>query len=305
LHFIPKSAKIYDMKRLFLPIFVLLLLAGGVGLLGAIELEFMWGVDGFTLPLDKTSAYAEPGAEKQFLPYAYWLVNMSFSHNISESLDLYINFERDKLLQNSINALFGAKTDYFNVKFGPFLGLLDDFSIPDIGIIGNMELNIPGIVSLSISGSSTLGSQYAFTSQTNRETAGAKIGFWIDNVIPSFSAIINYISRQPEEFIVIDDTLLKYYLSMEFYAKNSNISGFINLGYQTLKRIYKRGDLEFSDELSSWLAGFGISWQIIRQLCIKAEIEIPFFISSPEPLIVTQESLLFSRLFTGVVYSIK
>jgi len=305
LHFTHKSIKIYDMKRLFFPIFVLLLLTGGGGLLEAAELEFIVGVDGFTFQPDKTSAYTEPEAENQFLPYTYALVNMSFRHNFSESLNFSVNFERDNLLQNSINAQFGAKTDYFSVKFGPFLGLLDDFSIPDIGIIGNLDLNLPGIVSLSIFGSSTLGSNYEFTSLTYRETAGAKIGFWIGNTIPSFSVKIKYISRQPEESLVIDDMLFKYFFTLELFAKDSNISGFFNMGYQSSKRIYKKGDLEFSDILSSWLAGFGISWQIIDPLCLKAGMEIPFFISAVEPMTATQESLLFSRVYAGVVYSIK
>ena len=305
MHFAHKSTKIYDMKRLFLSIFVLLLLASGVGLVGAIELEVMGGVDCFTFSPDKTSAYTEPDTEKQFTPYIYGIVNMSFRHDISESLNLSINYERDNLLQNSINALFGAKTDYFIVKFGPFLGLLDNFSIPDMGIIGNLELNLPGIVSLSISGSSTLGSQFDLTSQTYRETAGLKLGFWIENAIPSFSAVIKYISRQPEESVVINDTLFKYFFNMELFDKNSSISGFFNLGYQSLKRNYKRGDLVFSDELSSWLAGLGISWQIITPLCIKAGFEIPFFISATEPMTVTQESLLYSKIYAGVVYTIK
>ena len=305
MHFLQKSTKIYDMKGLFLPIFVLLLLAGGIGLIGAIELEVMGGVDGFTFQPDKTSAYTEPGAETQFLPYIYGVVNLSFRHNISESLNLSVNFERDNIMQNSINALFGAKTDYFNVKFGPFLGFLDFLSIPDVGIIGSLELNLPGIVFLSISGSSTLGSQYDFTSLTCRETAGAKIGFWIDNAIPSFSAIIKYISKQPEESVILDDTLLKYFFNLELYSKNSTVSGFINMGYQSLKRAYKKGNLEYTDELSSWFAGLGIDWRVIRQLCLKWRVEVPFFISATEPMTATQESLLFSRFYTGAVYTFK
>jgi len=293
------------MKRLFFPIFVFLLLAGGNGLLGAIELEVMAGIDSFTFDPDKTWAYSEPDTEKQFTPYIYGLVNIAFRHNISEILNVSVNFERDNVLQNSINALFGAKTDYFNVKFGPFIGFTDDFSIPDAGIIGNLEMSIPGIVSLSISGSSTLGSQYDFTSTNYRETAGIKLGFWIQNAIPSFSANIKYISRQIDESVVIEDTLFRYYFTLELFTKNYGISGFINLGYQTYKRLYRKDGLEYCDELSSWLAGIGVSWQIIRPLCLKAGFEIPLLISATEPMTVTQEPLLSSKIYAGVVYTIK
>ncbi|GBU27181.1 hypothetical protein R84B8_00707 [Treponema sp. R8-4-B8] len=293
------------MKRLFLPIFVFLLLAGGAGLLGAFEIEVIGGMNGFTFQPDKTSAYTEPYEETQFTPYPYLLANIAFRHNISESLNWSVSFERDNLLQNSINALFGAKTDFFNVRFGPFLGFVDDFTIPDVGIIGNLELNLPGIVSLSISGSSTLGSQYEFTSHTYRETAGVKLGFWIQNAIPSLSANIKFLSRQIDESVVVDDTLFKYYFTLELFTKNHSISGFINLGYQTYKRVYKKDTGDFSDELSSWLVGFDVSWQVFRLLCIKAGVEIPLFMSAVEPMTVTQEPLLSLRVYAGVVLSIK
>lgn len=305
MHFAQKSTKIYDMKRLFLPIFVFLMLAGGIGLLGAYELEVMGGVNGFTFQPDKTWAYTEPDTEKEFTSYTYWLANLTFRHNISETLNWSVNLERDNILQNSINALFGAKTDFFNVKFGPFLGFIDALAIPDAGIMGNLELNFPGIVSFSISGSSTLGSQYKFTSHTYRETAGIRLGFWMENAIPSFSANIKYLSREMDESIIVDDTLFKYVFTLELFTKNHAVSGFIDLGYQTYKKVYKKDDSEYCDELSSWLAGLGVSWQIIRPLCLKAGFEVPLLVSATDPMLVNQRLFLFSKIYAGVVYTIK
>jgi len=293
------------MKRLFLPIFVFLLLMGGIGLLGAYELEVMGGVNGFTFQPDKTRAYYDPDSENLFTPYDYWLVNITFRHNISETLNWSVIFERDNVLKNSISALFGAKMDLFNVKFGPFIGFIDDFVIPDVGIIGSLDLNLPGIVSLTISGSSTLGSQFDFTSANYRETAGIKLGFWMENAIPSFSANIKFYSRQINDLLVIDDTLFRYLFNLELFAKNSNISGFINLGYQTYKKVYKKGRSESSDEISSALVGFGLNWQIMRSLCLKAGLEIPLLVSAIDPMTVDQEPLLFSKVYAGIVYTIK
>jgi len=273
--------------------------------LGAFEIEFIGGIDGFTFQPDKTWAYTEPDTEKQFTSYKYLLANLAFRHNISEILSWSINIERDNILQNSINALFGAKTDFLNIKFGPFLGLIDNITIPDAGVIGNLELSVPGIISLLIYGSSTLGSQFDFTSHVYRETAGVKLGFWIDNAIPSFSASIKYLSRQIEESVVVNDTLLRYLFTLELFSKNQAVSGIINMGYQTYKRGYIKDDSEFNDELTSWFAGFGVSWQINRPLCLKAGFEIPLFISASEPMTVTQESLIFSKVYAGLVYTIK
>jgi len=305
LHFVQKSVKIYVMKRLFLPIFVFLLLAGGANLLGAYEIEVMGGVNGLTFQPDKTWAYYDPNSENQFIPYTYWLFNIAFRHNISESLSWSVSLERDNVLKNSINALFGAKTDYFNVKFGPFIGFIDDFAIPDAGVIGNLDIYIPGIISLSVSGSSSLGSQFEITSPNYRETAGVKLGFWMENVIPSFSANIKFFSRQINEFLVIEDTLFRYLFTLELFAKNSSVSGYINLGYQTYKKVYKKGRTESSDELNSGLAGLGISWQINRPLCLKIGLEVPLFVSATDPMSIAQEPLLFSKFYAGAVYTIK
>jgi len=305
LHFAQKSVKIYDMKRLFLPIFVFLLLASGMNLLGAYELEVIGGVNGFTFPPDKTMAYYDPDSQNLFTPYIYGLVNIAFRHNISDILNWSVNFERDNIQKNSVSALFGAKTDLFNVKFGPFIGFIDDFAIPDAGIIGSLDLNIPGIIFLTISGSSTLGSQFDFTSPNYRETAGIKLGFWMENAIPSFSANIKFFSRQINDLLVIEDTLYRYLFNLELFAKSSNVSGFINLGYQTYKKVYKKGRSESSDELNSGLAGFGVNWQINRPLCIKVSLEVPLFVSAIEPMTVEQEPLTFSKFYAGVVYTIK
>ena len=304
MHFVQKSVKIYDMKRLFLPIFVFLLLVGSTNLLGAYELEAIVGVDGFTFDPYKSWAYTEPGTEEEFTSFKFCLVNLIFRHNISETLNWSVNIERDNVLQNSITALFGAKTDYFNVKFGPFLGFIDDIAIPDAGIIGNLELYLPGIVFLSISGSSTLGSQYEFTSNTYRETAGIKLGFWMEGAIPSLSANIKFLSRHMDGFIV-EDTLFKYLFSMDLFAKNQTISGSIDLGYQIYKKVYKKGGSEYCDELSSLLMGIGINWQVMRQLCIKAGFEIPFFVSAIDPMTNEQKPIFLSKIFVGAIYTIK
>jgi hypothetical protein len=303
--FAQKSTKIYGMKRLFLPIFVFLLLTGGIGLLGAYELEVIGGVNGFTYQPDKTWAYYDPDVENQFMPYKYWLANITFRHNTSETLNWSVSLERDNILKNSINALFGAKTDLFNVKFGPFLGFIDDFAIPDAGIIGNLDLYLPGIISLSISGSSTLGSQFDFTSANYRETAGIKLGFWMENAIPSISANIKFFSRQMNEFLIVEDTLFRYLFTLELFAKNSSVSGFINLGYQTYTKVYRKGRIESSDVLNSGLAGLGVNWQITRPLCLKMGLEVPLFVSATAPMTVIQEPMIFSKFYAGAVYTFK
>jgi len=291
------------MKRLFLPLFAFLMLVCGSAFLEAFELEISGGINSFSFNPDKTGAYSESSAEKEFKCYPYLLANVNFRHNISEILNFSVNLERDNVLQNSLSAIFGAKTDYINVNFGFFAGLTDKLATPDMGIIGNLELIAAKTVFLSVSGSSTLGVQYDFTSGNSRETAGIKLGFWAGDAVPSVSADMKTLSRQVKNDFLINDTLYRFLFNLDFLIKNINTSGYVNGGYQAYSRTFKNGVLEYSDKLTSYLAGFGLYWHG-KPLGFKIGAEIPFCISAAPPMTaVSKDFLLFSKAYVGFVYT--
>jgi len=292
------------MKRLFLPLFVFLTLVCNSAFLGAFELEISGGFNGLTFKPDKTDAYSEPDTEKEFNYYPFWLANINFRHNISEILSFGVNIERDNILQNSLSAVFGAKTDYINIKFGAFMGLTDKFTRPDAGITGNFELIAAKTLLLSVSGASTLGAQYDFTSDNHRETAGIKLGFFIGNIIPSLSADIKSFSKQVKSDIFTNDILYRYLFNLDFLLKDFNVSGYLNAGYQVYSRAYKKDTLVFTDRLKGYLAGFGLYWHG-KPLGFKIGAEVPFIIYPESPMILTvnKDYLFFSRAYIGFVYT--
>jgi hypothetical protein len=293
------------MKRFLLPLFVFLLFICNSAFLKASELEILGGFNGLTYNPDKTDAYSEPDTEKHFTYYPFGLANVNFRHDISEILNFSLNIERDNVLQNSFSTILGVKTDYINVNFGVFAGLTDKFTRPDAGITGNLELIAAEILFLSISGSSTIGTQYSFTSNNARETAGIKLGVWIGNTIPSISAEMKNFSRQVEDNIFTDDTLYRFSFKLDFLIKNTNTSGYVNTGYQVYSRTYKKETLEFTDSLSSYFAGFGLYWQS-KPLGFKIGAEMPFVITPEAPMTAahfTKDYFLFSKAYAGVVFT--
>ncbi|MCL2196052.1 MAG: hypothetical protein FWB77_00395 [Treponema sp.] len=290
------------MKRLFLQyICSALFILVNFGILGALELEITAGLNGMTFHPDKTRALTETG--EVFTPYPYGLANLSLKHDVTESIFLNVNLVRDNILQNSLDVKLTSRTDRFKFEFGPFLGVTDDFEIPDIGVIGELELTFPGIFFVSISGSSTLGAEFDFFSANSRETAGAKAGFWIGNFIISVSANYKNLTRQKNEYLIVSNTLIKFNAGLDFYAKNFGVSGSIFGGYQIYKSEYRRGTLLDSDELSAWYAGAQFNWQITQPLQIKLGFELPVKNMPVKPLKITEDFMLLSKIYAGFVYS--
>jgi hypothetical protein len=290
------------MKRFLLPLLVLLLFICNSAFSGASELEILGGFNGLTYNPSKIDAYSEPDTEKVFTYYPFWLANINFKHNISEMMNFRLNIERDNVLQNSLSTLFGVKTDYINVNFGVFAGLTDKLAIPDAGITGNLELTSEKALFFSISGSSTLGTRYNFTSNNFRETAGIRFGVWIGNTIPSISADMKTFSKQLEEDISINDTLYKLSLKVDFLVKNTNTSGYVIGGYQIYSRTYKREKIAFTDTLNSYFAGFGLYW-CEKPVGFKVGAELPFIIDSEYPMTTTKNYFLFSKAYAGLVFT--
>jgi hypothetical protein len=287
------------MKRFLLPLFVFLLFISNSAFLAASELEILGGINGLTYDPDKIDAYSEPDTPKEFTKYQYILANVNFRHNISEILNFSLIFERDNVLRNSLSTLFGVKTDYINVDFGLFTGLTDKFDGLDVGITGNLELIAANILFFSISGSSTLGERYTFTSNNSRETAGAKLGFWVGDAIPSISADMKTFSRK-DEFNTFTDLFYRFSFNLDFLLKNINSSGYINTGYQVYSRNYKKEGDKFTDSLSSYFAGLGFYWHN-EPVGFKVGAEVPFIISAEDPMTVSKNYFLFSKLYAGVV----
>jgi len=252
---------------------------------------------------DKTRTYAESGDE--FGPYPYALGNISLRRDITKSLSFNINLERDNILQNSMNIRLISRTDHFKFEFGPFLGLTDSAGKPDAGIIGELELTFPGIFYISIHGSSTLGSKIDKFSPNTRETLGTKTGFWIKSTVISLYADYKSLSWQKEEYLTIRDANVRFCACLDFFGKNSKVTGNVFTGYQKYYRYYKRGNLETSDALSSWLAGAEFNFQVTRPLGIIIGFEVPFYNVPENPLTVTNRFILLSKLYAGFVYSFR
>jgi hypothetical protein len=297
------------MKRIFLRYNCLaLLFLSSFSLLGALDMELTGGVNFMTFHPDRTVAHSTPGnTDTEFSHYPMGLVNFRLSGDINDTVALKINIERDNVLQNSLNVIFLARTDYFRIEFGPFAGVSDNFDTPDAGILGGIELALPGIAALSLSGFTTLGADMDFTSNNYREGLEAGLRLWIPRMIITASAGRKSYSRSIEEeagTMSRNDALSRLMLNIDFYSKGSPVIVSLKGGYQIYSRIYNLGNIDNKDTVNSYFAGFDLQIEASKSFKLKIGGEIPFLLSAEEPMTVTPEFFNLSKFTAGFVVSL-
>ena len=294
------------MNRLFLRFIGLgLLFLGSLSLLGALEMELTGGVNLLTYHPDRTRAHSDPDNDaNEFTYYPMAVANFKLSGDINDVMGFKINLERDNILQNSLNVIFLAKTDFFKIEFGPFAGLCDSFDTPDVGITGGIELGLPGIAALSVSGFTSLGKDFDFTSNNFREGIEAGLRLWLPKMIVTASAGVKNLSRSQEEetgTLVKNDDLKRLMLNIDFYSKGSPVIVSLKGGYQIYSRIYSRGNTNIEDKVNSFFGGFDIQIETSNSFKLKAGAEIPFMLTAEEPMTVTPEFLNLSKFTIGFI----
>lgn len=302
------------MKRFSLAFLAFLLFICNSAFSGASELEILGGINCFTYNPNQIDAYSDPDTENnEFTYFPFVLANVNLRLDFSEKMNIALNIERDNILPNTLSTLFGLKTDYINVNFGVFAGLAEltaSPSLSDTGITGNLELITARTMFFSISGASSLAN---FTGNNRRETAGARLGFWVGDTSPSISADMKTYSKHGGN----SDVLFRFTLNMDFLIKDTNTSGYINGGYQIYSRTYKEKEkiteeeetiliTSYTDSLNSCFAGFGFYWYG-KPVGFKIGVEVPFLLSAkPSPMTVSNEIkdyLFFLKAYAGFVFT--
>jgi hypothetical protein len=296
------------MKHTIFSLFCLILLFFPLQFPGALELELSGGVNFMTYHPDRETAHSVSENYSKFQDYPFGIGKINFRGDLSESMSFSVTAARDNILLNSVSFTLLNRTDNFRFEFGPFIGIGDRPETPNTGIIGSIEITFPGIAFLSFGGSATLGSGFDFTSNSARETAEVKLGFWLPYVIPSISASTRSLTWekewQEEEYITLRDTLTRFQLSADFYIKNVPIIFRLDAGYEIYTRNYKRGNIEsVTDELNAWYSGFELIVQVSKPLRISAGLEIPIIYSAVEPMIKPDYLWNIIKASASVVYT--
>jgi hypothetical protein len=294
------------MKHTFLTIICLgLLFFVNIGLLGALEIELTGGMNNMTFHPDRVTAHSVSTNYKKFQNYPYGFGDLHIKGEVSDKMDFDIHLSRDNILQHTLYGKIKTTSDYFNIEFGPFAGVADDFTKPEAGIMGSMQVAYPGIAFLSVGGSSSLGSSFEFLSHNTRETYEVKAGIWLPGIIPSLSINSKKYSKHLEDTTVIRDELTRMQVSADFFAKNFPIILTFDAGLETLTRSYVSDYYaEITDELTAVYAGVNVKWQISKPLRLIAGFEIPLTYSATAPMNDPDDRFKLYKFSGGISYTV-
>jgi len=294
------------MKHTFLTLICLgLLLFGHTGVIGALEIELTGGVNNMTFHPDRVTAHGISTNYKKFQEYPLGFGDLHIRGEISSKMDFDIHISRDNILHNTLAGKIKTTSDYFNIEFGPFAGMVDDLSKPEAGIMGSMQFAYPGIVFLTVGGSSSLGSDVKFLSSNTRETYEVKAGIWLPGIIPSISISSKTYSKHLKDTTVIKDVLSRAQISADFFAKNFPLVITVDAGMETLTRSYSSDFYaEITDELNALYVGATAKWQITKPFKLIVGFEIPLTYSAVSPMKDPDNNFKLYKFTCGLTYSV-
>jgi hypothetical protein len=294
------------MKQTFLTIICLgLLLFGHIRPISALEIELTGGINNMTFHPDRVTPHNESTNYKKFQEYPYGYGDLQIKGEVSDKMDFNIRFSRDNILQNTFIGSIKTTSDYFNVEFGPFAGMIDELSEPEIGITGSIQFAYPGIVFLSVGGSSSIGKNFDFLSANTRETYEVRLGLWLPNIIPSLSINSKNYSKHHKDSLVIRDELTRMQLSVDLFAKGFPVILTVDAGMETLTRSYARKNFpEVRDELTALYAGANIKWQITKALRLIGGFEVPITYEAKGKMKDPDDRFKLYKFTGGISYSV-
>jgi len=272
------------MKRLFFLMICLGLLLVSPFYLQALEIELIGGLNNLTFHPDRVTAHGQSADSTQFSGYPYGFGYFHLKNDISSIFGFNIHASRDNILKNSISGSIFTDTEFLKVEFGVFAGISDKFETPHTGVMGSLELMYPGVIFMSLNGSSTLGTQFNFASKSSRESFEFKLGFWLPNIIPAFSFSTKNFTGHPEDSSTIYDEIVRYQLGIDIFAKNFPVTFHIDVGYETLKRLYTNGNSNNTDELNAVYTGLEAKFQVTKPLRIIVGFEMPVYSWATQPM---------------------
>jgi hypothetical protein len=239
-----------------------------------------------------------------FEPTLFPFAQIKATGTYSDLFNFEGSLERDPILRNRVGGEVELLAGPVSLSAGPFIGLFNSpETMLNLGFSGGLGLDIPGIFFAKLKGSTNLGTVKA-VGDYSMDSSLAAVGFWLPNLVSTFSLITKTYGVQNSVSRYIEDKLFRVEYNGEIYAKGVPYTIRIDIGYQSLKRSYTDTvtPLNEADEFRSIFLGFETEIAITPVLKILIGAEMPVYSWGKNPLTKPDNAWLF-QAHGGIVYS--
>ncbi|WP_319561748.1 hypothetical protein [Marispirochaeta sp.] len=160
-------------------------------------------------------------------------VSVFASSPVADNLKLETGLYYDPVLRYSISALLNYRSDYFQLKAGPFFGFLNDWdTILKPGISTEVLVDIPGTVFARLRADSSIGGRIVREGDYLQEKSILGVGFYIPNAICEVS-LTNKTYTEKISSGERENHFRQYAFSTDIYQKNRPYRVKLTFAYQT------------------------------------------------------------------------
>ena len=281
---------LFGKKKWFLVVVILL-----AGKLFALDLTIIGGAGNFSFDTSSESAIGDGTFKGSFYPLGL----ISIEDQITDTFGYTAKAQRDPVIRNVLSCEMTIDAGLLQLSVGPLFSVFnsrDTFIRP--GVSTSLGVEFPGILFINFSGGATFGS--SFENDYGLETSRIALGFWLPNLLNTFSVTTSKFNEKLDSGFVQDELFRAAYRA-DIHAKNVPFTISIEMGYESLKRAYGSSD---EDMIRAVFLGFETNITVKPHFVFILGAETPIFVWGKDPL-ESAKNRLFFRAFTGFKWTLE
>lgn len=233
-----------------------------------------------------------------------WGVAVTGRQELSDELDLDLEFRSDPILRNVGYTLLTYTDQFFSIRLGPFFGLLNSpNTILQSGLSTTVQLFVPGITVLTLRSDNSLSGRLVVAGDYIQEQSELSVGFFVPNAIPTaYVRTRRYTWKTAAGEAV--DSFAAYGLETDVFQKNIPYRVVLDFAYHATSRTFIEGGATTIHGYGALVLGTDLSVELFDRLTLAADLESSIYMFGRDALVGQSSADRFLvRLRTGATWS--
>jgi hypothetical protein len=279
------------------------------------DLEITGGLGNISFDRDRTSPLGDDDKTKtrSFTPNLFPFGVVKVSGEAGNSFYYNALYERDPILGNMVCGNIGARLNFISLEAGPVIGLFNAAEKVNPGFSVAVGLEFPGILFARLKAGASLGNILSDSDDYSHKSGGISAGFWVPFVVCSFNMETKSSANRENAYLLIEDSLNRYYFRAEVYTKNVPYTIQVDLGFESLSRSYASESINSipalvrkteTDEYKAMFLGLEASYTIFPGLKAILGARMPLYSWSVKPMQNPAKNTLLFSARAGIIWTL-